>query len=1032
MSFGGFSRASLAAIAVACSLAGTGAHAARLVTFDIPAQPLPSALNMLARQAGVQILFPSALVAERRAPALKGAMSLRAALSRLTAGSGLAVVQDDGQMVVLKAQTGPAADPHAAGRISDAQAPDGAPPGTSGLAPADGAATGIDQQNGIVVVGTRNQAANLKLKANNTVDVLSNEDLSHTAVHNVAEALALLPSVNVVYTGSGFFGGVDGASRGDGQFVSIRGLNGEYNVNLINGAEVAVANPYSRSVELSLIPPSGLNTIVLNKTSRADMDGDAIGGTIDFRTPSAFDYGRDTTVSLTAGGRLESRARAYGLNALGYNASGEVSHKFGSSRQFGIYVSGYYDIRHFDNSTIGGVQESGCCDNGTDFAVQDAKGNSAPGLDPAKNLFLTGANFGISNGYTRRYGGNATLDWHGDDGTVVYLRATYAHSASEQNSNLSQVVATNKQDGSAGTPIGPGLYAPVLGSVATKYWYETSPEAAALGTVQLGGSHKIGHLDIAPSIFYSWGENSRPNHIEVAAGTPGGTPFGGSTLFGYAGGYPQPLLTPAMLAAMQDIPGMSAAGGDIEITEKTSTQRKVGGQLDLRYDFDDGGLLRYIKIGGKVVDSHRMVTNRGYGVHYSSSIQTLSDLGIIDGAYSPVFPGKGYDWSVPIIDQGALFDLYNQIAQTLGGMNATLTTCGGNPLNAYNCNTQKATENVYSGYAMADLQAGNLEIIPGFRFEHSNIYNTYWFIPRDANNVRLVGSFQHNKATFDQPLPSLLLNYRPDDRTVVRGAIWTSYERPPFLELGGGSSETVSNSGGHSVVTLTVGNPNLKPITSLNLDVSAERSFSTGTNVSVAGYYKRLHHYIYDAGSAAGVTNSTGTGGLITIAPQNGGAGDVYGIELTVQQRFTAMPSPFDGLGISGNFTRQWTRVDLLGDGTRMDRIQNAPNYMANLQLFYAKGPINFDVTYSYSGSYVSTYDALSKKATWDDVWVRPVGRVGLHAGLQVSHFAKLDLSVSNLFNTETYWAHIGRHSLAVSDIVNSGTTSLLTGTIKF
>lgn len=1018
MSFMGISRASLAAIAVASTFAGAEAHAARLVAFDIPAQPLPRALTTFARQAGVHILFPSARVAGRAAPMLKGLMSRQAALNHLLAGSGLAVVQDDGRTVILKAQP---AD-------SDAKLI-----GTSPVAQEQPDDERPDTTSDIVVVATRKQATNLKLNATNTVDVLSNEDLSHTAVHNVAEALGLLPSVNVVSTGSGFFGGVDGASRGDGQFVSVRGLNGEYNVNLINGADAAVANPYSRSVELSLIPPSGLHTIVLNKTSRADMNGDAIGGTIDFRTPSAFDYGKDTTVSLTGGGRMESRARAYGFDGLGYNISGDASHKFGAARQFGAYVSGYYDIRHFANSTIGGVQESGCCDNGTDFAVQDSTGASAPGLDPAKNLILTGANFGVSNGQTERYGGNATFDWHGDDGSVVYLRATYAHSTSEQNSNLTQVVATGKKEGSAGTALGGGLYAPVLGSVATKYWYETSPEKAVLGTVQLGGSHQFGHLSVAPSVFYSWGENSRPNHIEIAAGTPGGTAFGGSTLFGYADNYPQPLLTPAMLAAMQNIPGMSAAGGDVEITAKHSTQDKVGGQLDLRYDFEDAGPLRYLKFGGKVVDSHREVTNRGYAVNYASSIKTLADLGIVDGAYSPIFPGKSYNWSAPIIDQGALFDLYNQIAQTRGGMDATLTSCGGNPVNAMNCNTQRATETVFAGYAMADLQLGAVELIPGIRYEHTDIANTFWYIPRDANNVRLVGAFRHNKAKFSETLPSLLVNYRPDDKSVVRAAIWTSYVRPPFLQLGGGSSETVSNSGGVTVVTVTQGNPNLKPITALNLDLSAERHFSTGTNLSVAGFYKRLNNYIYDSGSStAGVTNKSGAGGLITVAPANGGSADVYGVEVTFQQRFTSMPAPFDGLGISGNFTRQWTRVDLTGNGSRMERIQNAPDYLGNAQLFYAKGPVTFDISYNYSGAYVSTYDALGKKATWDDVWVRPVGRVNLHAGLQVTRNAKLDLSVANLFNTETYWAHIGEHSLAVSDIVNSGTTSLLTGTLKF
>ena len=133
------------------------------------------------------------------------------------------------------------------------------------------------------VVANRYDATNMRMDSINTVDVLSAADLQHTAVHNVAEALGLMSGVNVTTTGTGYFGGIDGAARGEGMFTSVRGLPSEYNVNLVNGSNVAQGMPYSRSVQLSLLPPSGLQTIVLNKTSTADMDGDAIGGTIDFR-----------------------------------------------------------------------------------------------------------------------------------------------------------------------------------------------------------------------------------------------------------------------------------------------------------------------------------------------------------------------------------------------------------------------------------------------------------------------------------------------------------------------------------------------------------------------------------------------------------------------------------------------------------------------------------------------------------------------------------------------------------------------------
>ena len=893
---------------------------------------------------------------------------------------------------------------------------------------ATGAAASEIADNAITVVGNRYQAANLQVRAPNTINVLSAQDLSHTAVHNVAEALGLLPGINVMNTGSSFAGGVDGASRGEGMFVSVRGLNSEYNLNLINGVSVAQGNPYSRGVQLSLLPPSGLQTIVLNKTSQADMLGDAIGGTIDFRTPSAFDFSAKTRGSLTMGGRMESRARAYGKDGLGYNVAGDFSSKFGSDEQFGIYVSGFYDIRHYANSLVGGVQASGCCDFGYDFAVQNADGSNPSGIDPASNLILTGANFGMSTGYTERYGGNATFDWRPDADTSVYLRMTYARAKTEQNSQLTQVIAMNKQDGSDGLALGDGLYAPVLGDVSTRFWYETNPEIATLGTAQLGMDKQAGNLTISPNVFYSWGSNARPNHIEVAARTLGsdgnGTPYGGTTLFGYSNNYPVPLLSANLYNLLDDVAGMPAAGGQPEYTTQTSWQHKGGAKLDLRYDFDNGAL-SFVKAGLRYEESHRKITNRDYTVADYGGAETFGDLGIISKTYSSVWPGR-YSWSVPQIDQAALFDLFDELG---GATDATIDTCGSNPINSYNCNTQKAVEKVYAGYVMGQLEFGDIQVIPGVRYEHTDIYNTYWVTP-STDGTTGTGYFDSNVARFDAVLPSIAVNYRTGG-AVYRASAWTSYVRPPFLQLGGGASTSVSG----AVTTVTMGNPDLKAIRALNLDVSGEWDFGQGGHAMLAGYYKHLRNYIYDNGSSAGVVTGSNVGvtsGTVTYQPQNGGSGDVYGIELSARQKFSMLPGLLSGLGVAGNLTRQWTKVDVLGDGTRMDRIQNAPDWLANAQLFYERGPVTLDINYSYTSSYVSIYDTLGMDAKWDDVWVRPISRVDLHAGYAVSSNLQLNLSVSNLFNTYSYWSHIGKHSLAVSDIVNSGTTSLLTATLKF
>ena len=77
------------------------AQALPTVRLAIAVQPLGQALNELARQAGVQLLFAPELVAGKTAPAIGGVYSLQEGLERLLAGSGL-VAAIDGNAVIIK------------------------------------------------------------------------------------------------------------------------------------------------------------------------------------------------------------------------------------------------------------------------------------------------------------------------------------------------------------------------------------------------------------------------------------------------------------------------------------------------------------------------------------------------------------------------------------------------------------------------------------------------------------------------------------------------------------------------------------------------------------------------------------------------------------------------------------------------------------------------------------------------------------------------------------------------------------------
>jgi len=81
------------------------AHAQALaapVAIALPAQPLGSALNELARQARLQLMVAPELVAGKNAPAVSGTLTVREALDRLLSGSGLVATVDGSEVIVRR------------------------------------------------------------------------------------------------------------------------------------------------------------------------------------------------------------------------------------------------------------------------------------------------------------------------------------------------------------------------------------------------------------------------------------------------------------------------------------------------------------------------------------------------------------------------------------------------------------------------------------------------------------------------------------------------------------------------------------------------------------------------------------------------------------------------------------------------------------------------------------------------------------------------------------------------------------------
>lgn len=996
------------------------AQASAPQTYDIPAQPLGDALLRLAQLSGRNILFDAAAVQARTSSPVRGARDFESALRSLLAGTRIDYdIRADGAVVVHPARARATRQPAETRRR-------------------DMAETDADREGGqssILVEGRRLKSAVTKeMAANTTVNVLSAEDIASHPDRNVAETLARIPGINVMFStasqagpqGNGSnYGGLDTAARGEGQFISVRAMNGEYNVNLINGIDVAQGMPYSREIQLSLLPPTGIDNIVVNKTSTADMQGDAIGGTIDFRMPTAFDN-PGTHIALYANAQYEDRAADYGLNPWGYQAQLSASKTFGPDDRFGVYLSGYYSLRHFANSeqTYQGGE--------VEYLIVGPDKKPPAGISPDDNLQLGALSMQATRGQTKRYGGVAAVDWNVSDTVHAFARATYARSDTEQ--TVYQLGAqgdrTDLGGFSVGVPLGgaDGLMRVVSTKTELHYWAESNPGRDELGTAVLGVEAHMGKLTMTPQVYYSWGANDFPNHFEVTFYKRGNDPMGNdaNTAFqrfntglaiGYRGAYPVPIFTPGILANIARIADWPANNRG-EVTDGQSNQKKTGFKLDFDYAVDNGWL-DDIKFGAKYSTADRFTSFRDVQTNAAFPADaTLGTSGLVDTTLSSIIPGV-YDFAMPLISPDRFWAAY----RANGGFNVTWT-----PDN-YNGNTVKGTEKVTSGYALANMTFGDLQLTPGLRYEHTDVHNVFWIsgndgVDKDGQHY----GWSSSNSSFDEVLPSLIAAWRPGSRSVYRAAIWTSYTRPPFIQLAGNTQTRVDADGN---VQITQGNPDLKAIKAINLDASGNWTTGFGSFLSVAGFYKHLDNYIYNGGGNFSRID-TETGSRITISqPVNGGDGEVYGVELNVRQSFSMLPGLFSGLGMAANATFQHSRVDLKNPSLdKNERMQNAPGQLYNLSLIYDKYGISGDLSYHYASDYITAYGLWGTTSFGSpfngsalDQWVHARSQLDLSLAYRFAGDMQVRFAAQNLTGTRTYYDTIGRHSTAVPQIIEGGRT---------
>jgi iron complex outermembrane recepter protein len=330
------------------SVPAQSAELDRTVNFDIPAQPLESALRVFSRQANIQLVIAPNAARDASAPTLRGALTASAALTELLDASGLKYASVGHTVTIAPLasnQTAHAISPRAGGKDSF----DGDPaladtPQQLKLAEADSAARDQNDESTassnrphrsaileeVVITGSNIHGEE---RSASHVDVYTRSDIQRMGVATVEQFIQKLPQnfgggaseITMDEVSGG--GGTANAVGGTG--VNLRGLGSSSTLILVNGRRVAPGNTTGNFVDVSLIPLAALERveIVADGTS-AIYGSDAVGGVVNFILRKDFQgletqarYGsvtegasHETEISQVAGTKWDSGSALFSYN----------------------------------------------------------------------------------------------------------------------------------------------------------------------------------------------------------------------------------------------------------------------------------------------------------------------------------------------------------------------------------------------------------------------------------------------------------------------------------------------------------------------------------------------------------------------------------------------------------------------------------------------------------------------------------------------------------------------------------------------
>jgi TonB-dependent receptor len=794
----------------------------------------------------------------------------------------------------------------------------------------------------VVVGGAFNgqrRALSSQKNAMGTVNVVSADQVGKFPDSNIGDALKRISGINVQY------------DQGEARFGQVRGTSADLSSVTINGNRIPSAEGDTRNVQLDLIPADMVQTIEVNKVVTADMDADAIGGSINLVTKN------------TPNKRMFNATAGSGYNAVSKKAQLNLGLTYGDrffNDKLGLMFSGSYQ------------NAPGGSDN-AEFEYDVDDGSVVMKEAQMRQYYVT----------RERQSYSLALDYEFNPDHKISFKGIYNRRNDWENRYRVVYKDLDESD-----PSEQSIELQTKGGADDTR--NARLERQQTMDFTLDGEHNLGGrllMDWAAS--FSRASEDRPNERYFGLKMDNNTGENLINTFRGIGGR-APYSTIA-------IPGLDNEGWELD--ELTNSNQSIyENEWKFRLNFElplmKGLYGNTLRFGGKYTNKEKDRET----TMYKYDGEDVND--------NPIF-NDGGAWrehgSSQIRKGFMVGDNYPEgthfvSKKYLGSIN--FNSMQGEPDYEEMSGNYHAKEEITSAYLRFDQKFGQkLDLMLGLRMEHTalNYRGLNWVVDEDENES--LESTGNRKNSYTNWLPSVLLKYDVNDDLKLRASFTETLSRPKYSAL------IPSVNYNRADEEATIGNPNLKPTTSYNFDLSAEYYFKSVGLVSVGLFYKSINNVIVDE-VWKGMDSQlpiTGTYDYEISKPINAYDADLFGVEVAYQRDFGFITPALKCLGFYGNYTYTANKTKnhhfehrVLEDGEDIDMI-GSPEHTANASLFFEKWGFNLRLSYNFASAFV---DEMGEVAQLDRYYDK-VNYLDLNASYTFGKRFKTTIyaDVTNLLN---------------------------------